>query len=126
MALDVPAVPIASQTIRYVRAAWDFNRDGGAVGRIYIPTQAIPAGTLCIGTAFQVVEAVTAESGAEVVVMLGDHFVDRLSDPVGVRSSSHFGLDDSEGMTDSAWGISLDIQTAALLGGSMFIYVFYV
>lgn len=126
MPLDIPAVSVTSQTIRYAKAAWDFNRDGGDVGEHKLPSQQVPPESLIIGWAFNVVTPLASSGSPTAYPMVGTLELTRLAMDTGNTSGSQLAGLSTDPTPDSSWPISLYIDGDPLTAGSMLIYVFYV
>jgi hypothetical protein len=126
MALDIPALSPTGQTLKYVRAAYDFERDGGVQGTIHIPSQQLPSGAVVVGIGAMVVTPCTSLGTPTILVRLGPNIVDSLPSPIDAATMATFPVGSAVPQTESAWPVSIDITEADLTAGSFYIYVFYV
>lgn len=126
MPLDIPASPIASQTIRYARAAWDVSRDGGEVGIVSLPSQQVPSGALMLGYAWVVVDQFTDLGTSAVEIMAGGRSLNGDIDPVASSGAQSLGSGVVIPTAGGSLPIILGLTGDGYSAGSMLIYVFYV
>jgi hypothetical protein len=126
MPLDIPAVGVAGQTIKYARGAWDFNRDGGAQGTIPLPSQQVPSPLLILGYAFIPVGGLSSLGAPTITVNVGNvPIVTFVASLVGASNWGWF-PDTPFLLFDNSFPITITIAVADLTGGSAYVYVFYV
>ena len=126
MPLDIATIPPTGQTLRYVRASYDRDRDGGDVGLISIPSQKVPPGVLMLGPSLLVSTPFTTGGDAQVSLWLGTQ---QLRNPIGAALVQTVGgLDTSIGQSpvDGSYPITLLVETDPLTAGAMLIYLWYV
>jgi hypothetical protein len=126
MALDVPAIPIASQTLKYIKAAYDAVRDEGGAGLHPIPSQQIPAGALVVGLAVAVVTNFVDSGTSTVTVNVGPDPLGAAVDPVAIPAWIAWLDDDIKPIGDGSKPITVTVTGDGYTDGSCYIYVFYV
>jgi len=126
MALDVPALPIVSQTLKYVKAAWDVDYAGGAAGLIGIVSQQVPSGALILGHLFLPVDAFVDIGTSTVTVGVGVETIGDPSDPATGGSWIEFAQQAPYPNDQGSVGVTVTVAGDGYSAGSAYIYVFYV
>ena len=126
MALDVPAVPIASQTLRYAKAAWDYVRDGGGPGLVPTASQQLPARAFILGAAVEWVDPISDVGTSTMQLCLGANAIGSTFNPASDGPFLQWGADIVGLGPDTSLPICLTITGDGYSAGSMLLYVFYV
>jgi len=126
MALDVPAIGSATQTLKYIKAAWETTRDGGATGLISIPSQQIPVGARILGHAYYVVESFTDLGTSTFSICLSNVPIVEDLDAAQAYGFVQFFNGEAIPVQESSPPISILVDGDGYSAGSMYIYVFYV
>jgi len=126
VAIDIPAVGVAGQGIKYARAAWDVSRDGGGPGSISIPSQQVPAGALILGIAYQVVDTFTDTGTSTIVVYVDGATLASGIDPVMTPRAIVLANDAITAPPVAAYPITITVSGDGYSAGSAYIYVVYV
>ena len=126
MGLDILTIPPSGQTLRYVKASYDFARDGGEVGVHAIPSQQVPAGAILFGPSVATIDVPTSDAAPGILFHVG----------TATSASYDFGsFAGPTGRLDLVWGptqsdgsypVTLEITGDPLTGGAFLIYVWYV
>jgi hypothetical protein len=127
MGLDVAGTPIVGQTIKYIRAAYDFTRDGGGTTqRLSIPSQQIPNGALVIAAGYQVIDPFTDEGTSTLTIYIGDIQLEDAFDMAG--GLARFSALDMAAfqLLQGALPLSVQIGGDGYSAGSAYLYVFYI
>jgi hypothetical protein len=126
MPLDIiPSIP-TSQTLRYAKASFDFDRDGGDVGVHSIPSQQVPAGALVLGATWSATTPFTLGEGGSLSVLLATLALFDHDDPLA--HPTYGGLGSARGFapSDGSYPIVVRVDDAALTAGALVVYVWYV
>lgn len=126
MALDIPAVPITSQTIRYAKAAWDVARDGGFAGQISIPSQQLPADARILAVGYRTVDTFTDLGSSTTAVAYGNSQPTAPFTPDLTPSYLWWMADLTPLYPNGSLPLSVIVVGDGYSAGSMYIYVFYV
>jgi hypothetical protein len=127
MALDVSALPVTGQTVKYAKAAWDFDRDGGTVGAILsIPSQQLPVGAVVIAIGHQTVDPIVDIGTTAFDVYAGGINLDASLSPA-LASASFISLNAyCQVITAGSMPITIGVAGDGFSAGSAYIYVFYI
>jgi hypothetical protein len=126
MTIDVAALPVAGQTMKYIRATWEVTRDGGAAGPVSIPSQQLPAGAVILGTALVSTDALTDIGTSTVQLMLGQDPISAKIALASVNAAMEW-LDDAMLIASGgSWPITLLVEGDGFSAATVYIYVFYV
>jgi hypothetical protein len=126
MPVDViPSIP-ASQTLRYAKASYDFDRDGGEVGFHSIPSQQVPAGATVLDPTIAVQTPPTADDVAIIAIMLGS--LELVANPYTDFGAPTGGPGSALAIApaDGSLPITLEIRDFPLTAGALVLYVWYV
>jgi len=127
MALDIPSVPAVGQTLKYIRAAYDFNREGGDPGGPYsVPSQQLPAGAIVVAVGHQTVDPVTDVGSTVVHVWLGTLQLDQALTPQAYGASFYALGNNALPAAAASLPVSLVVYGDGFLAGSFIVYVYYV
>lgn len=126
MALDVPAIGSATQTLKYIKAAYDAVRDEGGAGLHPIPSQQIPVGALVVGLAITEVDNFVDSGTSTLQVNLGPDPLGDAFDPVTYPAFIAWLETAAMPISAGSLPITMTVIGDGYTGGSCLIYVFYV
>jgi len=126
MPLDVPALPITSQTIKYARASYDVARDGASPGYKPIPSQQVPANAFLVGLAWQAVERLDGTGPNNITIGIGPLAMGIDGDVTDDFGGAKFLGTGANARLDSSFPISLSLSQSDATQGQLYLYVFYV
>jgi len=124
--IDIPAVGVAGQNIKYAKAALDLAVDSDNPGTVVIPGQQLPSGALIIGYAYQVVDEFVDTGSSSIEIFPGEFEGAYPIDPVTKLRGVNFAIQGSIADPGRSYPIYVNVNGDGYSAGSMYIYVFYV
>jgi len=124
--LDIPATSVAGQTVRYAKAAWDFDRDQAANAPISIPSQQVPAGAVILGLAWSAVTRLTMVPPQPIVLQVGPSSFLLPGNPTDDWGGMLWPVQPNPSTTAGSYPILIDFSAGSPTAGAILIYVFYV
>jgi hypothetical protein len=126
MPLDIPSLPSANQVLRYAKASYDFDRDGGDPGLHSIPSQQVPASAMLAGHTIVRTVSLTSAGTSTIAPEVGSIQIGSPLDSGDLVSLTFMGNDGGPTPSDGSYPIALMISGDALTAGAFTIYVWYV